>query len=96
MGVVEETRQALQDFLAPELRSIDARLGALEKRMDGFDKRMDGLDKRMDGFDKRMVGFDAKLDRNHSELMGAIHRVENYTAVLERLARLEAKIQSAA
>lgn len=89
MGVVEETRQVLQDFLAPELRSIDARLSALEKRMDGFDKRMDGFEKRMDG-------FDAKLDRNHSELMAAIHRIENYTAILERLARLEAKMQSAA
>ena len=96
MGAVEETRQVLQDFIAPELRSIDARLTALEKRMDGFDKRMDGFDKRMDGFDGKLDRLDAKLDRNHSELMAAIHGVERYTVVLERLARLEAKVQSAA
>jgi hypothetical protein len=31
MGVVEETRQVVQDFPAPELRAISARLDALEK-----------------------------------------------------------------
>ena len=31
MGVVEETQQVVQDFLAPELRAIAARLDALEK-----------------------------------------------------------------
>jgi hypothetical protein len=31
VGVVEETRQVVQDFLAPELRAISARLDALEK-----------------------------------------------------------------
>jgi len=30
-GVVEETRQVIQDFLAPELRAISARLDAVEK-----------------------------------------------------------------
>jgi len=82
MGVIEETRQVLQDFIAPEFRAIDARLSALEKRIDGVDKRIDGLDN--------------KIDRNHAEVMAAIHRIENYTAVLERLARLEAKMQTAA
>ena len=34
MSVVEDIRKVMQDFLAPELREITARLGALEKKTD--------------------------------------------------------------
>jgi tetrahydromethanopterin S-methyltransferase subunit G len=34
MGAIDDGRKVLQDFLAPELREIKARLEALEKRMD--------------------------------------------------------------
>jgi len=34
MGVVEDVRKVMQDFLAPELREIGARLEALEKKTD--------------------------------------------------------------
>jgi hypothetical protein len=34
MSVIEDTRKLLQDFLAPELRELSARVDALEARMD--------------------------------------------------------------
>jgi len=34
MAVIEETRKAIQDFLAPEIREIKGRLEAIEKRQD--------------------------------------------------------------
>ena len=34
MGAIEDTRKLLQDFLAPELGEIAARVDALESRMD--------------------------------------------------------------
>ena len=34
MSVIEDTRKLLQDFLAPELRELTARVDALEARMD--------------------------------------------------------------
>lgn len=34
MSVIEDTRKLLQDFLAPELRELFARVEALEERMD--------------------------------------------------------------
>jgi tetrahydromethanopterin S-methyltransferase subunit G len=43
MGTIEDTRKVLQDFLAPELRELKARLDALEKRMD---ERFDQSDRR--------------------------------------------------
>jgi len=43
MGTIEDTRKVLQDFLAPELRELKARLDALEKRMD---ERFDQSERR--------------------------------------------------
>lgn len=44
MSVVEDVRQVLQDFLAPELREIRARLDSIDKRLDGQDKRLDTVE----------------------------------------------------
>jgi hypothetical protein len=39
MSVVEEVRTVIQDFLAPELRELKARLGALESKVDENERR---------------------------------------------------------
>jgi hypothetical protein len=39
MSVIDDTRKAMQDFLAPELRAISTRLDALEKRFEDSDRR---------------------------------------------------------
>lgn len=39
MSVIEDSRKILQDFLAPELRAIAARLDALEKKFDESERR---------------------------------------------------------
>jgi len=39
MGAIEDSRKVLQDFLAPELREIRARLDVLEKQIEGVDRR---------------------------------------------------------
>ncbi len=44
MGVVDETRQVLQDFLAPELREIRGALSAIDKRLDSQGKRFDTVE----------------------------------------------------
>jgi hypothetical protein len=75
MGFIEEGRQLIQDFVTPEIRSIDAPLNALEKKFDALEARMDG---------------------NHTQVMDALHRIENYSQILERLARLESKVQNVA
>ena len=56
MSVIEDTRKLLQDFLAPELRELTARVGALEARMDA---RFDSLEKTLDA---RFHGVDAHFD----------------------------------
>jgi hypothetical protein len=44
MGVIEDTRQLVQDFLAPELREIRGVLTGIEKRLDSQDKRLDSME----------------------------------------------------
>jgi hypothetical protein len=66
MGAIEDTRKLLQDFPAPELRELTARVDALEARMDA---RFDTLEKRVD------ARFDAEGQlavERHNQTMQAI------------------------
>jgi flagellar capping protein FliD len=91
MGFIEEGRQLIQDFVTPEIRSIDARLSAVEKRLESLennvDKRFDSVDKRFDSFenkvDMRFHSLESKMERNQTQVMDALQRMENYTAVME-------------
>ena len=105
MSVIEDTRKVMQDFLAPELRAISARLDALEqrfgvvdKRFDSVDKRIDGVDKRFDRVDKRFDAVDGRFDeverkaeKRHDQIMAAIAGLADYTSIRERVARLESR-----
>ena len=69
MGVVEETRHVLQDFLAPELREMRGALAHIGKRLDLIEEasrvRHDGLTQRLEfiqqsfAFDKRLTAIEA-------------------------------------
>jgi len=58
MGAIEDTRKVLQDFLAPELRTITSRLDALEGKVDANERR---ADKR---HDEVMVAIRQVIDWN--------------------------------
>jgi len=77
MSVIEDTRKVMQDFLAPELRAISARLDALEKRYDSLDHKVDDVDRR--------------AEKRHDQIMAAIAGLADYTSIRERVARLESR-----
>jgi hypothetical protein len=85
MGLIEEGRQPFEDFSDAETRSIQARLDAVEKRLGPFDG----------GESKIEFSFEERIDGNHKRLMEALHRMEDRmrAQILERLARLESKVQ---
>jgi hypothetical protein len=73
MGVIEETRQIVQDFLAPELREIRAVLSSIDKRLDSMEEvsrtRHESIVQRIDTMDKRLDSQDKRLEfheRGHS------------------------------
>jgi len=86
MGFVEEGRQLIQDFVTPEVRLLDARLAAVEKRLELLDARVD----------KRFDSLEGKIERNQAQVLDTLHRMENYSHILERLARVESKLQNVA
>jgi tetrahydromethanopterin S-methyltransferase subunit G len=86
MGFIEEGRQLIQDFVTPEIRSIDARLSAVEKRLESLETSVE----------KRLDSFESKMERNQAQVLDTLHRMENYSHILERLARLENKLQNVA
>ena len=85
MGFIEKDRQLIQDFMTPEIRSLDARLTAVEKRFPSLETRVD----------KRFDSLENKIERNQAQVLDTLHRMENYSQVLESLARVESKLQVA-
>src|ERR1017187_2283850 len=81
MSAVEDVRKAIQDFLAPELRTISARLDAIEKVMDV----------RFEGMDVKFASVEVKLD----SLSKQIQAVDNKLDIDRRLTKLEARQSSA-
>ncbi len=77
MGAIEEIRQVMQDFLAPELREIRARLDSIDKRLDLVDTRFDLVDKR---FDMAESGYDSR----YQALVQRLDAVENANGVRDR------------
>jgi tetrahydromethanopterin S-methyltransferase subunit G len=86
MGFIEEGRQLIQDFVTPEIRSLDARLTAVEKRLESLDAKTE----------KRFDSLESKMDRNQAQVLDTLHRMENYSHVLERLAPVESKLENVA
>jgi hypothetical protein len=73
MGVIEDVRTALQDFVAPELRALSARLDALEKRMDSLEQHMDERFKASEKhMDERFESLRQQIQLNHMAIMGAL------------------------
>jgi uncharacterized protein YfkK (UPF0435 family) len=74
MGVVEDVRQVLQDFVAPELREIRGQLAALNQRIEAADEinrvRYENLVQRLEliqqsfAFDKRISELEADKRRS--------------------------------
>jgi flagellar capping protein FliD len=155
MGIIEEGRQLIQDFVTPEIRSIDTRLTVVEKKLESLeaknDKRFDALDVKVDRvqtalegkvdrvqtalegkvdrvqtalekkvgqvqtafesrIDKsnartekelgtlqsRLEALDAKFDKNQAQIMDSLHQWGNIAQILERLAKVESKLQNVA
>jgi hypothetical protein len=74
MGVVEETRQVLQDFLAPELREIRGQFAVVDKRLEAMEEinriRYEAIVQRLEliqqsfAFDKRISSLEEDKRRS--------------------------------
>jgi predicted nucleic acid-binding Zn-ribbon protein len=92
MGTVEDIRQVFQDFLAPELRAITARLDSIEER---FEARFDGTDQRFEAlrteFNLRLEAVAAKQDTKFAILDGKIQHIIDMMDLERRVKKLESQ-----
>ena len=100
MGSIEDSRKAVQDFIAPDLKALAARLEALEKEMhtefDHAEKKMEGQFahaekmslERFASVEKlagmRQEALLATIATNHANVMNAVE-------MEKRLSRLESE-----
>jgi len=88
MGVVEDVRQVLQDFLAPELREARAHRESVERRFDilekGYDVRYQALVQRLDAIENaNAVRYQAVIQR--------LEQIQQSFAFDKRISNLEAE-----
>jgi len=88
MRIAEEGRQLIQNSRALNILVIEERVTAVERRLELIEG----------GESKTEFSFEERIDGNHKKLMEALHGMEDrmWTQILERLARVESKLQSVA
>ena len=89
MSTVEDIRQIFQDFLAPELRTITARLDGLDGKVDALRREFDG---RFDGLRREI---DLRFENQSSRLETALAKQDTKLATLEgKFATIEGKLDA--
>jgi tetrahydromethanopterin S-methyltransferase subunit G len=63
MSVIEDSRKVLQDFIAPELRAISARLDALEKKTDDNERRAEKRHDDVMGAIRQVIDYNSIQQR---------------------------------
>jgi hypothetical protein len=63
MSVIEDTRRVLQDFLAPEMGAVKARLESLEKAVADADRRAEERHKETMAAIRQVSDYAAVLNR---------------------------------
>jgi hypothetical protein len=89
MSVVEDMRKVLQDFLAPELRAVDAKFGAVGARFDAVDQTLDAMTKILEARHQELM---VRIDATHQRIEVTNDRIDNLKTSLDldkRVERLE-------
>lgn len=86
MPVYDQVKQALQDFLAPELQALKAEIRRLDEKIDSLRSEMDA---RFSALEGKMGAMFSSLDE---KVEGLKHEVRTVLEIRERLAALEAKV----
>jgi hypothetical protein len=81
MGAVDDFRKVLQDFLAPELRAVNARLDAIEKVMDAHHREI------LARFESEKTAADAR----HIEISARFDSLQRLFELDKRVERLEGR-----
>ena len=95
--MLTDVKQAIQDMIIPEFRTLGSEIKRLDEKIDGMDRRLnekiDGMDRRLnekiDGLDERLNDRIDELDKNLNWKITELDKRLN-----ERMNGLEEKISS--
>jgi len=92
MSAIEDIRQVLQDFIAPELRAMNTRLDSIESR---FDIRLGAIENRLDtrlgAVDQRVDSVITIMNTRFDSLSKEVAQIKDMLEIDRRLTRLESK-----
>ena len=92
--MIEDVRQIFQDFLAPELRAITARLDGIDKRFEAAEKIADARHNetmtRFEMVQEQIRDVDLRSQARDREIEKSISALQETFQVSRRLERLEA------
>ncbi|MBE7444691.1 MAG: hypothetical protein HS132_05375 [Planctomycetia bacterium] len=88
MSVYEQVKQALQDVVAPELKSIQVEIRRLD---DKIDTKIESLKTEIKRLDDKVENLDKRLS---SKIDSLDDKIDTAIQIRERLASLEAKLAS--
>ena len=88
MSVVEDVRQVLQDFLAPELREIRARLDSMDKRLDTVES---ANDVRYQAIVQRLDAVENANGVRYQAIVQRLEQIQQSFAFDKRISNLEAE-----
>jgi hypothetical protein len=101
VSVIEDVRQVIQDFLAPELRALGARIEALEVKMDSrfeaneakANSRYESIEakanSRFEALNARMAASEERASLRHEILLAQMESVKGQLSLDYRLKKLE-------
>jgi hypothetical protein len=101
MSVVEDVRQVIQDFLAPELRALTARIDALEVKMDSrfeaIEAKMEGrfgsseskAESRFEAVNSRLAAIEERAALRHELILSQIESIRGQLSLDYRVRKLE-------
>ena len=96
MSMIEDVRQVIQDFLAPELRAIAARLDAADKVTDAQHKetiaQLSSIHQKVDSLHREAMLRSESMDQR---LTARLDQILSNFALEKRLDRLEGRRESA-
>ena len=72
--MIEDIKELLQSFLAPQLEGIRGDIRAFDAKLDALDAK---LDFKMETVNARFDALDVKVESYRRELLAEIHRVEH-------------------
>jgi ABC-type enterochelin transport system substrate-binding protein len=108
MSAIDDVRNVMQDFLAPELRELKVRIDAVERQVEelkgstrgqfeGLQKQFEHTERRAEqrhhSFEEQFQQAEHRAEKRHEDMMFLIRQGQEVRSPAERLAAVEEKLR---